>query len=899
MRTWRPLAAVATVAVVASLTSASHYNRNGDDTKDAGWASYVQQEIARSSAMIERLFQESMGSPVMRVIVVDDEEPQREDAPLTDSERSLACRVALRRLEEQRALQKEQQRWTSRLRASYHNAVRLVSFRFHDETTCQDLERTELVQVCERVLGLADDVNALWEEGKSDEEVCEALQSPSEALENELVGSPLSCKLCQRFVEMVANAVKQDLAQVEQVREILGDMCDSMSEDSMCHVFLKRYDDVVEWVKRGTDPQYVCSQLAMCAKNAVPLAGAKKSIVAASPVEGAPAITSSVDKKRPQECFYCLNIAGAITFVSKNSPDQLQSLRTILDGVCKAAPEVSKCNDTLKNFDKIVDWAKQGKRPYQICKALDKCTKHPHTKDDFLAAISDEHVFEKVPALLLSLKNANTELTAASDDKTCFYCDYFTTMIEVVLQEAPQNVDEIREYADMICGMLGDDNKCHDYVNKLDYIVDSLKKGKKPRQICKDLKLCPASKTAEAKPEAERSAHGIDIEAFNKTMHRAVGASIDGCFFCTQVTSVLKVAMAENPDKLDEIRNIADLVCNMLPADNKCHPFIHDMDQIIDSIRNGEDPAAICHDLKYCPSKKAFELAPVTRKAVSSKKSNQCAYCDGIVTVLEYALRQKPDELHEMREAAGIVCELLPEDDQCHKDLKMFDTAVQMLKNGKQPHEVCSALKFCTTASDSKPLSFQDMKVLDSSVAPTKCGKCKQNALLVAALAMRPADLTTLRRELDTVCRLVPDSDECALLLEHRDMIVDSLKKGDDIDTICERVHACPKSATPAVEKSMTMGCLFCEYTAEVLTRAAMDDGELRLAKKALETMCFILPPNARCDMLTSKFDELVHLVKQGKSPNEACHSVAMCDGVFADEPSAPMKAEDSVIAVQ
>ncbi|KAJ0411883.1 hypothetical protein ATCC90586_005978 [Pythium insidiosum] len=789
MRTWRPLAAVATVAFVALTTApanASHNNQKNDNDERpavAGWASYVQQEIARSSAMIERLFQESMGSPVMRVIVVDDDVPQPE-AAVTASERALACRVALRRLEEQRALQKEQQRWTSRLRASYHNAVRLVSFRFHDEVSCQDLERDELVQECERVLGLAADVDALWQEGKSDDEVCEALQAPSEELEKQSAESPLSCKLCQRFVEMVEKAIKQDLAQVEQVREILGDLCDSMSEDSMCHVFLKNYDEVVEWLKEGSDPQFVCSHLTMCTKKSFPMVDANKHIVAASPAEDTPAISKPSQQKRPQECFYCLNIAGAITFVSKNSPDQLDNLRTILDGVCKAAPAGSNCEETVKNFDKIVDWAKQGKHPYQICKALKKCKKHLDNKDDFLAAISSDNVFEKVPALVLAQKDASTGLTALRDDKTCFYCDYFTTMIEIVLQEAPQNVDEIREYADMICGMLGDDNKCHDYVKKLDYIVDSLKKGKKPRQICKDLKLCPNDRAVESKPEAAQTAHGIDIQAFNRTMHRAVGSSIDGCFFCTQVTSVLKVAMAENPEKLDEIRNIADLICKMLPADNKCHPFVRDMDQIIDSIRKGEDPADICHDLKYCPSKRAFEFAPLTRNVHSSKKSSQCAYCDGIVTVLEYALRQKPDELNEMREAAGIVCELLPEDDQCHQDLKMFDTAVKMLKSGKQPHEVCTALKFCKTTGDLKPLGFQDMKLLDSSVAPTKCGKCKQNALLVAALSMRPADLTTLRRELDTVCRLVPDSDECALLLEHRDMIVDSLKKGDDIDAI-------------------------------------------------------------------------------------------------------------------
>lgn len=124
--------------------------------------------------------------------------------------------------------------------------------------------------------------------------------------------------------------------------------------------------------------------------------------------------------------------------------------------------------------------------------------------------------------------------------------------------------------------------------------------------------------------------------------------------------------------------------------------------------------------------------------------------------------------------------------------------------------------------------------------------------------------------------------------MKHHDTIVDALKNNEDVDSICTRIHECEsldQVAKPAeAEKSMSMGCLLCEYTAEMVSHASKNQNELRLAKVALETMCSILPPAAQCDMLSSKFDDLVALVDAGKNPSQACHSVALCDAAFVEE---------------
>lgn len=316
-------------------------------------------------------------------------------------------------------------------------------------------------------------------------------------------------------------------------------------------------------------------------------------------------------------------------------------------------------------------------------------------------------------------------------------------------------------------------------------------------------------------------------------------------------------------------------------------------DEVVDSLKQGKAPKAICVDLKYCPStltlpnrheKLLNSLDPVKR---TEKNSNTCAYCSGVVTVLEFALQEKPDEVQQMREAAGIVCDLLPVDDECHQDLKNFDTAVSLLKSGKAPHEVCVTLKYCASLQSASGIKISQLSFMDSTLAPSKCTTCKQNTLLLASLSTKPNSIATFTRELHSVCRLIPNAPECELLLKHHDVIVEALRNDESVEQICTRLAACGLEAeVEAVkEKTMSMGCLLCEYTAEVLQRANKSQRELRMAKVALETMCTILPPNARCDVLSSKFDELVSMVQKGQSASQACHALSLCDAAFVQLP--------------
>eukprot|EP00644_Phytophthora_capsici_P013873 jgi/Phyca11/9660/fgenesh1_pm.PHYCAscaffold_40_\ len=1112
----RPVYALLSLAAVASaehMQSVRHgpedaempchneQKSEGDDFT-MGLMSALNEQFQRSSELLQSFFRlEEPQSDAVRIVVLE-----------------RACLKALERIHEQDELQTEAETLVKYFRSAFD----MVSLQVWGETSCEDLEQPDLITQCNVVLESENVVRKFLQEGKTDDQVCDIMSTVTD-----LEGTDnLSCKLCQRFVQMVDQALVDQMQQVQQVRAIIGDLCDAMSADSMCHTFIKNFDAIVDWLKHGTDPLVVCSRIAMCTPDSG--SGSQVSDLPWTPeepktVEDTALVTADF-VSNDQACFFCSHVAGVVYQVNELFPEQLPMLKSVLGTVCEMASPESKCQEVEANFDRIVELVQQGQHPREVCASADFCPAKP--------------------------TRSMTPSHSIRGDKTCVYCDAATTVVEVILQEAPEQIDQIRDYADMICGMLGDDSPCHEYVNQLDIVVDSLKKGVHPRDICKTLKYClaeqmdksleleenlrvgmmrngprgmhhrvsmvgpggrhgrhdlsprgnleddehpphpphprphphgscffcsrvamvihhvnhtspeklPVVKTIltnvcqlvpskckcdvvdknfdkivemekegkhpheickslgvcnktqdweEDKPSiademkgvvvasqwppgnatqctycqfattvakialqqygtdirqirayadmicdmlgsdnpchiyvkdfdfvidsitkgmsakaictelqfcttteehlaiADREANGdSDLSDYDPVLVQMVKdsmeVSVDGCFFCTQVASIIQVAVAEDPSKITQIRQIANVVCGMMPSDNQCHAFVKQFDAVLDSLQKGEQPKAICHDLKYCsvdtnPAMAKLAVPEIISVQNSDKGSNSCAYCSGVVTVLKYALAQKPEQVKEMREAAGIVCQLLPADDTCHDDLKMFDEAVTDLQAGKEPQEICQTLKFCTAMENPSGLVTGLLDFTGKDFLPSRCATCQQNTLLLASLISRPDSLVTFEREINSICRLIPESSECELLLKHQDVIIDSLKKNEDVDTICNRIAECGTTVVEekVEEKSMSVGCLFCEYTADLLEHAKDDEKVLREAKMTLETMCSVLPPRARCDVLSSKFDELVALMRQGKSPSEACHAIALCDADFVFSGS---RADDPIV---
>ncbi|KAI9906599.1 hypothetical protein PsorP6_003353 [Peronosclerospora sorghi] len=870
-----------------------HHDAESEE-ESGGVMATLNEEFQRSRAFLQSFFgsmEENEQVDSVDIVVIE-----QEANPAFD--RKMACMKALETIhEEDKHLDEAES-----LLKSLQSVVDMVIVRVWGGASCDDLSDPELVEQCNFVLKSEGAVRKYLQQGKTDDQVCDLLSPVSDLM----VTDDLSCRLCERFVQMVEQTMAQEVQQVQQVREIIGDLCDAMSADSMCHTFLQKFDAIVDWVKHGTAPVEICLRIAMClADNDDKMSTSEElegyigyaELIDLPLVEDEEKSTSSND----DSCFFCSRIAFLIHHISNTLPYKLPVAKDMLSSVCPMVSLKYECNVLDEKFDQLVELDSIGMRPNEICMSFDMCKT---TEDGKLGALD----VSKTAGLRSEWPPAN--------DSQCTYCEFATTVAKIALEEYGADIRQIRAYADMICDMLGEDSPCHIYVKQLDFVIDSISKGMSSKAICVGLNFCTSENDDDEsvaidvilKEQPRHDSLTEDLVAYEpnqlKMAQNLIKVSSDSCFFCAQVASLLEVAISEDPSQITKINQIVNVVCEVLPSDNQCHSLLVQLDTMVNQLKKGENPKEICYKLQFCevdsnPALVKLAIPDMSAVQNQEKGSNYCAYCSGVVTVLKYALDQKPLQVSKMRDAAGAMCELLPTDDTCYNDLELFDEAVINLKSGMEPQEVCQALKLCTSVEDRKDeLMSGLLDYTGGDFLPSRCTACQQNTLLLASLITHPESLATFEREISSVCRLIPESSECELLLKHQDAIIELLRQNEDVDSICSQIGECRLNAEKEEDegaKSLSVGCLFCEFTADIMERAQHSETALVEAKVTLETMCAILPPLARCDVLSSKFDELLSLVREGKRPSEACHAIALCDAQFIFSPTSESE-QDPII---
>lgn len=745
---------------------------------------------------------------------------------------------------------------------------------------------------------MEEQIRAYLYEGKSDAEVCELL-AIAPIVEDEgvyeledcsgegQVAGELSCTMCQRFVQMVDQALADQVQQVEQVRQIIGDLCDAMSADSMCHVFLKHYDEVVDWLKHGTDPLVVCTWLSMCTPSPSPTPVLAQSLDTSVEV---------FDDDKDHACFFCTRVAEVVDRVNHTSPEKLPIVKTILDNVCQLTPADCKCDDIDKDFDKLVDLIKQGKHPHKACKGLGFCKKHPNL------AIGSPESAELVENQLVPLH-----------DNACLYCDVATTLLEILLQEQPDQVDLIRTYADMVCDMLGEENQCHTYVKQLDSVIDALKKGTHPREICNSLKYCTA---AIAHAQEEKAL----VVATEEGHHRN-----HACKFCVRSAAIIHHVNHTSPDKLPIVKNILTNVCQLVPADCKCDVVLQNFDKIVDLEKEGKRPFEVCKTVGVCnktdtvqededlTAEEAMKGLVVSSGLEFGNETN-CAYCTFATTIIRVAIVQYGDEIAQIRAYADMLCDMLGADSGCHAYVSQLDTVLDLIKEGKSSHAICAELKYC--AAYGNAIAMNEDEDDEMGVVPVDghrhhgCKFCVRVALFVRHVnATAPDKLPVVKTILDNVCKLAPADCKCDLIDKNFDKIVELTQNKTCPIKICKSIGACNRSSTLMEElvdsepfedtvlalatagnldaSSSGVNCFLCDYVTALLQVALEQDAnKTGQVRQLADAFCALLGEESGCHQYVDKLDFVLDSLKNGTHPRAICMSLKYCP---ADIPSVPL----------
>lgn len=752
---------------------------------------------------------------------------------------------------------------------------------------------------CMRIAGMEDELQAFLDQGKSDAEICEIVTADAFAVATDAaeVGGELSCTMCQRFVQMVDQALEQQVQTVEQVRAIIGDLCNAMAEDSMCHTFLKHYDEVVDWLKHGTDPMVVCTYLTMCTPTPQP---PKFPLIDAVEDDYALVTYDENDGKKPHGCFFCVHVAEVVRQVNKTEPDKLPIVKTILDNVCKLTPSDCKCDEIDKDFDKLVELVKQGECPHKICKSLGFCKK-PTPDTQVVVASNDDSLY---------------------GNNTCLYCDAATTFLQILEQEQPDQVDMIREYADMICGMLGDDSPCHEYVNQLDTVIDALKKGTHPRDICKSLNYCSASMSIGEAADATALAI-VDEEDHHHHHH--------GCKFCVHVGIVIHEVNKTEPEKLPVLKDLLANVCELAPTDCNCTTVSQNFDKIVELEKEGNCPFQACKAIGVCKKKdeRAVDLytdeEPSAADAIMAIASSMygvsnetyCAYCTYATTIIRIAIMQYGQEIAEIRQYADMICDMLGADSQCHTYVSQLDTVLDAIKEGKSSHEICALLKYCTASNAVAPnvLAIEEDLDDDDSLALVSvddrhhhhhgCSFCIRVAMIVRHVnKTAPAKLPVVKKILDDACQLTPADCKCDVVDSNFDKIVELVKNGTCPIKICKEIGLCKKPSgteltqelvdtEPFMDTVMALvtadydyssprgdgvNCYVCDYVTSLVQVALEQDAQkVDQIRTLADAFCDLLGVESGCHQYVKQLDFVTDSLKNGTHPHAICVSLKYC----------------------
>lgn len=100
----------------------------------------------------------------------------------------------------------------------------------------------------------------------------------------------------------------------------------------------------------------------------------------------------------------------------------------------------------------------------------------------------------------------------------------------------------------------------------IDELIDGLEKGDTPKAVCHAMQLC-----SNAVPSSSplQSALVVYNPALVQVIQDMIVFSTETCFFCTQLGTLVQMALAQDRAQIDQIRQIADIICDVMPQDNK------------------------------------------------------------------------------------------------------------------------------------------------------------------------------------------------------------------------------------------------------------------------------------------------------------------------------------------
>ncbi|XP_077529784.1 prosaposin [Haemaphysalis longicornis] len=374
--------------------------------------------------------------------------------------------------------------------------------------------------------------------------------------------------------------------------------------------------------------------------------------------------------------------------------------------------------------------------------------------------------------------------------------------------------------------------------------------------------------------------------------HRNVAPEdIYTCSICKAFITLLEQIIPVNAT-VDDVKFVLDQICELFPAETekKCRYFVDtNADVILKFLAHDVAPAVICHEITLCSP-------PPPKKVGVKQDSPDCDYCKMTVQFFYDELKKKETE-EELKQLVDKLCQLCPSKyrGKCISTLNTYvDTLISLVLQEFTPEQICQELGFCASTNVSAP-SVPPKKVSDD-----ECDLCQVIVKFVYDELKDHKTEEEVKQALDKVCSLLPDSlkQKCVDTVNtYYDMLVNLIIQGFTPEQVCQELGLCPSSAlrkpveSKVPEKVSDEQCALCEIVVKMIYNELKDQKTEEEIKAALDKVCTLLPNSLqqRCvSTVNTYFDQLVVIITQGLTPEEACQELGICPQGSKSVPPSP-----------
>jgi len=428
----------------------------------------------------------------------------------------------------------------------------------------------------------------------------------------------------------------------------------------------------------------------------------------------------------------------------------------------------------------------------------------------------------------------------------------------LVVQEAQQYIvsaktkDSVKKALERVCSRLPPKPQiqCTDFVETYyDELLAKLVQDFSAKQICEDLKLCPAIELDEGtfrvgilKANDIPYVAGGDIETNEIADFTANGQPINArenigsgeCMLCSEVVSGAENKITKGMKK-QQIEEILLRECSRFSSYKRvCDGFVQqNADKIYEYIQQGLSPKQVCQQLGLCSPRRThidldideavivnvmaipsypqkYARVPLQKTVEAPKDDPQCVVCEFVMSKLEEELKDKSTQ-DEIRTAVENICSKLPSSfsKKCTKFVDQYGDLIISLIDTVPPKELCSQMGMC-------PAQKIARVPLQKAVEAPKFGddpQCVVCEFVMTKLEEELKDKSTqdeIRTAVENICTKLPNSisKQCTKFVEQYANLIISLIDTVPPKEICSQMGMCP-----AQKKKVTMlGANECTY---------------------------------------------------------------------------------------